>query len=120
MKKCYYLSTCDTCRRIIKDLQLREHDFKFQDIKNRPNSVSELEQWRKSVSSYSDLFNRRARKYRSEGLKDKELSEDQIKEWILKEYTFLKRPVIVFGNHLFIGNSKKVIEEAKGVLYETK
>ncbi len=120
MKKCYYLSTCDTCRRIIDDLQLREQGFEFQDIKNQPISARELEQWRESVSSYADLLNKRARMYRSEGLRDKDLSEAQIKKWILKEYTLLKRPVIVIEDQLFIGNSKKVIERAKDVIDEAK
>ena len=33
MNKIYYLSTCDTCKRIITELQLKEKGFVFQDIK---------------------------------------------------------------------------------------
>jgi len=32
---------------------------------------------------------------------------------ILEEYTFLKRPVIVDGDTVFVGNAKKVVAAAK-------
>ena len=35
--------------------------------------------------------------------------EDDFKELILKEYTFLKRPVFIVNEEIFIGNSKKAI-----------
>ena len=44
------------------------------------------------------------------GLNNKELQEEEYKELILKEYTFLKRPVFIVENKIFIGNSKKEIE----------
>jgi arsenate reductase len=32
---------------------------------------------------------------------------------MLEEYTFLKRPFMINGDEVFIGNSKAVVEEAK-------
>jgi len=46
-------------------------------------------------------------------LKGKSLSETDFRQLILDEYTFLKRPVFIVDNEIFIGNSKKVIEELK-------
>mgnify|MGYP000671450822 CR=1 FL=1 len=46
-------------------------------------------------------------------LKSKSLSETDFRQLILDEYTFLKRPVFIVDNEIFIGNSKKVIEELK-------
>ena len=60
--------------------------------------------------SFDSLFSKRAMKYKSMGLKEKILSESDIKELILDEYTFLKRPVVLLNNEIFIGNSKKTIE----------
>jgi len=31
----------------------------------------------------------------------------------LEEYTFLKRPVFIYNNEIFIGNAKKTIESLK-------
>jgi arsenate reductase-like glutaredoxin family protein len=70
------------------------------------------------TDSYESLFSKRARLYKELDLKDKLLSEDEYKSYILEHYTFLKRPVIVFNNQIFIGNSKKTIEAAKLAINE--
>ena len=43
MKKIYYLSTCDTNKRILKELNLPK-DFIKQDLKTNPVSEKELDQ----------------------------------------------------------------------------
>ncbi len=115
MKKIYYLSTCSTCNRIIKDLEL-DDSFEFQDIKSNKITTEQIEQMVKMSGSYESLFSKRAMKYKSLGLKDKNLSETDIKNLIVDEYTFLKRPVIIIDNNIFVGNSKKVVEAAKNEL----
>jgi len=35
---------------------------------------------------------------------------------ILEEYTFLKRPVAIVNNQIFIGNTKDVVEKLKKAL----
>lgn len=111
MKKTYYLSTCSTCNRIIKELKL-DDSFDFQDIKINSITNFQLEQMKKMCGSYENLFSRRAMKYKSQGLKDKLLNENDYKRLILEEYTFLKRPVIIINNKIFVGNSKNVIASA--------
>jgi len=110
MRKIYYLSTCSTCNRIIKELGL-DDSFEFQDIKTNKITTAQIEEMKKLSGSYESLFSKRAMKYKSLGLKDKMLSENDIKEFILDEYTFLKRPVIIVDNKIFIGNSKKTVLE---------
>jgi arsenate reductase len=44
------------------------------------------------------------------------LTETDYKNYILEEYTFLKRPVIFIGSKIFVGNTKAVIESAKAEL----
>lgn len=117
MKKIYYLSTCNTCTRIISELDLPE-DFILQDIKMEPMTVAQIEAMRAQTDSYEDLFSKRARLYKELGLKNKSLSEDDYKKHILDHYTFLKRPVIIYNNQIFIGNSKKTVEAAKLAIHE--
>jgi len=112
MKKIYFLSTCSTCNRIIKDLGL-DDSFEFQDIKTNKITTEQLEQMAKMSGSSESLFSRRAMKYKAMGLADKNLSEADYKKLILEEYTFLKRPVIIIDNSIFVGNSKKIVEAAK-------
>ena len=113
MNKIYYLSTCDTCKRIISDLELKEKGFIFQDIKSEKITAEQLEEIKKHTGSFESLFSRIARKYKELHLATKELSETDYENFILEEYTFLKRPVIFIGNKLFVGNTKAVIAQAK-------
>ena len=59
---------------------------------------------KKMAGSYEALFSRRALKYKSLGLKDMNLGEKDYRKYILEEYTFLKRPVIINGKEIFIGS----------------
>ncbi len=112
MKKIYHLSTCNTCQRIIKELN-NGKGFELQDIKAQNVSPEELDWLKERVGSYEALFSRRAMKFRSMGLHEKELSEQDYRNLILEEYTFLKRPVVVIGEEVFAGNARKTIEAAK-------
>lgn len=112
MKKIYHLSTCDTCQRIIKELQPLD-GFILQDIKTDNITLTQLEEMHALAGSYESLFSKRARLYKERNLKEKTLTEKDYKELILEQYTFLKRPVIINNNQIFIGNSKKTIEAAK-------
>lgn len=116
MKKIYHLGTCDTCQRIIKDLQPLE-DFEFQDIKTEAMTASQVEEMKNLAGSYEALFSKRARLFRQQGLHEKELSEADFKRLILEHYTFLKRPVIFVDDQIFVGNSKKVVEAAKVAIH---
>ena len=115
MKKIYYLSTCSTCKKIIQELNL-SNDFEFQDIKTTKITDVQLQEMTKLSGSYESLFSRRAIKYKTMGLKDKELTENDIKKLFLEEYTFLKRPVILIDDAIFVGNSAKTVDAAKKLL----
>ena len=107
-RKIYYLSTCSTCKRIINELEL-DDSFEFQDIKTNKITGKQLDEMAKMTSSYEALFSRVAMKYKALGLKDKNLGEQDYRNYILEEYTFLKRPVFIIGGQIFIGNSKKTV-----------
>lgn len=115
MKKIYHLSTCSTNQRILNELNPGK-DVVLQDIKTNPITEQQIDEMKALSGSYESLFSRRALLYKSMDLKNKNLSEKDYKNLILEHYTFLKRPVIIFGNRIFIGNSKKVVEQAKQAL----
>ena len=110
MKKAYHLQNCTTCQRILKDL---EWDNETQEIRSEKITSSQLEKMANLAGSYESLFSRRAIKYKTMGLKNKSLSESDYKQLILEEDTFLKRPVFIVEDEIFIGNSKSVIETLK-------
>ncbi len=72
-------------------------------------NVAQLEEMHKLSGSYEALFNKRAKLYKVLNLKNKTLSEADYRQFILEEYTFLKRPVFMVEDTIFIGNSKNVI-----------
>jgi arsenate reductase len=112
MRKFYYLSTCSTCSRIIKTLDLENRQVEFQDIKSQPLTGEQLDELKALSGSYESLFSRRSMKFRPMGLHEKELSEKDYRELILKEYTFLKRPVLVLDQQIFVGNAAKTVDAA--------
>jgi arsenate reductase (glutaredoxin) len=115
MKKIYHLSTCSTNQRILKELKPGK-GFIMQDIKNEPITAKQLTEMKMLAGSYEALFSRIAMKYRSMGLSQKQLVESDYKKLILQEYTFLKRPVIIIDDEIFIGNSAKNIAAAKAAM----
>ncbi|WP_339622909.1 ArsC/Spx/MgsR family protein [uncultured Winogradskyella sp.] len=117
MKKIYHLSTCDTCKRIINTLNIT-NDFELQDIKTQAINESQINEMKALAGSFENLFSKRARLYKELDLKEKILTEEDYKNYILKHYTFLKRPVIIYNTAIFIGNSKKTVEAAKLAIHE--
>ncbi|HPZ87423.1 MAG TPA: ArsC/Spx/MgsR family protein [Flavihumibacter sp.] len=116
MKKIYHLSTCDTTQQILKEVKAVEKKADLQDIKTEKITPAQLDAMKKLAGSYEALFSRRALKYTSMGLKDKQLTEKDYRQLILDEYTFLKRPVAIVGDQIFIGNSKAVVGALKEAL----
>ena len=111
MKKVYFLQTCDTCKRILKEVNT--DGFERQEIKANNIIVEQLEEMYVLSGSYEALFNKRAKLYKAMDLKNQVLSETDYRQFLLDEYTFLKRPVFIVDNEIFTGNSKKVVEELK-------
>lgn len=116
MKKIYHLANCGTCQKILKEVQADKKGVVLQDIKTEPITAEQLEEMKKLAGSYEALFSRKAMKYRSMGLHEKELTEKDYRKLILDEYTFLKRPVAVVNGSIFIGNTKAVVESLKQAL----
>jgi len=83
--------------------------FIKQDIKTEPMTKEQVENMAELSGSFESLFSRRAMKYRAMGLDKKTLTEDDYKKLIIEEYTFLKRPVFIVENTIFVGNSKKTV-----------
>ncbi|MEM8927487.1 MAG: ArsC/Spx/MgsR family protein [Bacteroidota bacterium] len=116
MKKIFHLETCKTCQKILKELEPLD-GIELREIKSKGVTQEELEEMRALTDSYESLFSRRAMLFRQRGLNNQELSEDDFKKLILEHYTFLKRPVVVIDDEIFIGNAKKQVEGAKAALH---
>ncbi|MCB0772526.1 MAG: hypothetical protein KJZ58_09740 [Flavobacteriales bacterium] len=105
----YHLGTCSTCQRILKEIPCLER-FTQREIKGTPITAKELDHMKELSGSYEALFSRVALKYRALGLNTMTLTEADYRRYILQEYTFLKRPVMITGNRILIGHSPKVVK----------
>ena len=111
----YQLDSCSTCRRIRNELGDRP-DLEIRDLKTHPLTAPEVDRLATLAGSYAALFSRRARRYRSEGLADRTLTEADYRTYLLDHYTFLKRPVTVVGEQVFIGNTAKQVTATAAAL----
>jgi arsenate reductase len=113
MKKIYHLGKCTTCQAIIKETGINKKDFLMQDIKFEKITPAQLDEMKKMAGSYESLFSRRALKYKEWNLKGKLLAEKDYRNYILEEYTFLKRPVVIINDKISIGSEKKTVDALK-------
>lgn len=88
----------------------------MQDIKFEKITPAQLDEMKKMAGSYEALFSRRAMKYKELGLKDEKLEEKDYRKYILDEYTFLKRPVVIINDKIFVGSEKKTIAALKAAV----
>ena len=115
MKRFYYLSSCSTCIRILKELNLPTQ-FELIDIKKTNIDEETLDFLQSKTGSFEALFSKKAMKFKSLGLNQKNLSEIDFKKFILEEYTFLKRPILIDEQSIFVGNLADVVSKAKAHL----
>lgn len=114
-RKVYFLSTCDTCKRIMKEVGVDE-SFELQDIKFNPVTEEQIESFFEHTQSYEALINKRARKLKDTLVENPVNKDADYKKLLLMDYTFLKRPVFEIDDQLFIGNATKTIEAIKMAL----
>ena len=112
MRALYSLNSCDTCQRICKELNL-PRSVTIVNIKEETLTAEVLERLKNLAGSYEALFSKRAQLYKKCNLKERELSEQDFRSLLLEHYTFLKRPVLIYDEKIFIGNSKAVVAAAK-------
>jgi arsenate reductase len=111
MKKIYLLNSCSTCQKILREIN-PSSDVELCNIKENNIDATTLDWLKEKVGSYEALFSKRAIKYRSLGLNEMKLTEQDYRNYMLEEYTFLKRPFMINGEEVFIGNAQKEVDAA--------
>lgn len=105
----YWLPHCSTCQKAKQWLDDKGVTIKKTiDVKTEAVSAETIEHLCQLIGSSEALFSKRAMKYRSLGLHEQTLSDADMKDWMVKEYTFIKRPVLVTSdNKILAGFSAK-------------
>jgi len=113
--KAYIIKSCGTCKRILKGVK-EFGNVEIVDIKVDPLSADEIDGLATKAGSYESIFNKQSKKYREKGLAHKQLNEEDIRRYIIEEYTFLKRPIFIIDEMIFIGNSNKSVSSLMNYL----
>ena len=111
MKKVYFLKTCGTCKRIMSELDLDK--WEKREIKINGISKEELQEMHNLAGTYEALFSKKSTQIKARNLDVSSLHEDDFKTLILDHYSFMKRPVFIDEDRIFIGNDKKNVELLK-------
>ncbi len=114
----YLLKTCSTCKRILKEVS-NFGKFEEIDVKAKQLTIKEIDVLAEKAGGYEEIFNKQSLKYRALGLKNKSLSESDYRNLLAEEYTFLKRPVFIVDNNVFVGNRKATIKALVDYLIST-
>lgn len=110
--KIYGLPHCTTCQKAVSFLEEAGVKIeKFHDVKEDQLSRKEIERLVGLVGGAEQLFSKRAMKYRSMGLNEMELEDEDLIRYMTEEYTFIRRPVLVSGEFAMAGFAKKKYEE---------
>ena len=104
----YWLPNCSTCQKAKKHIERHGiRDFELRDIKENPLTREEVARLAKMLGGADELFSRRAIKYREMKLNERELSKEEMLDLMADEYTFLKRPVLVYKGRAIAGFFEK-------------
>jgi len=91
-------------------------DVELIDIKKNMYTSNDIAEMFRLTGSYEALFSKRSQNFVAQGLKETIKSDEDYGELLPKDYTFLKRPVLIFDEQIFVGNDKKTDEEVKRLL----
>jgi arsenate reductase (glutaredoxin) len=91
-------------------------DVELIDIKKTMYTTADLAEMYRLTGSYEALFSKRSQNFVAQGLKDSIKSDEDYGKLLPSDYTFLKRPVLIFDEHIFVGNDKKTDEEVRQLL----
>lgn len=96
----------------MKELQV-DDTWTKREIKDQPLTAQEIDYMHDLAGSYEALFSRRSRQYQKLGLKDQALTEHDYRHYLLEHYSFLKRPVEILDDAIFIGSAKQQVSAAQ-------
>jgi Spx/MgsR family transcriptional regulator len=102
MLKVYGIKNCNKVRDTFKWLENNDIEYEFINLKKEPLSEAKLDEFVHKVG-LDVLINKRGMTWRNLGLKDKDLSEDELFDVLLENQTMIKRPVLEQDDAVLVG-----------------
>lgn len=110
----YGLKTCDTCRKVRKELDAAKISYAFHDVRDEGVTKAQVSRWSKAAG-WETLLNKSSTTWR--GLPDAEkagLTEAKAVALMAAHPALMKRPIIERGDtDVFVGWSKETAAAVK-------
>ncbi len=88
-------------------------DWQLRELKSENITAEELAELYRFTQSYEALFSKKSTQIKERNLDIQSLKEEDFKKLILEHYSFLKRPVFITDQEVFIGNDKNNVEQLR-------
>lgn len=108
------IKNCDTIKKTRKWLNENEVEFEFIDLKKEPLTIDEIKELEFKVG-LDVLVNKRGTTYRNLGLKDKNLSDQEMIQALQENQSMIKRPVLVLDEAVLVGYDEKAFKNFVGL-----
>ncbi|TVR29358.1 MAG: Spx/MgsR family RNA polymerase-binding regulatory protein [Balneolaceae bacterium] len=109
MIQVYGIKNCNKVRDTLNWLKDNKIEHEFFNLKKEPLTREELEEFVHRIG-LDVLINKRGTKWRDLGLKDKDLSDDELFEKLLEHQTMIKRPVLIKDEAILVGYDEDAFE----------
>ncbi|MEP2447471.1 MAG: Spx/MgsR family RNA polymerase-binding regulatory protein [Balneola sp.] len=108
------IKNCDTIKKTKRWLTENEVEFEFIDLKKEPLTIDEIKELEYKVGLYV-LVNKRGTTYRNLGLKDKNLSDQDMIQTLQENQSMIKRPVLVLDEAVLVGYDEEAFKNFVGL-----
>lgn len=102
------IKNCNTIQKTLKWLEEKNIKFIFRDVKKDPLSDEELHDIVRKLS-LETVINKRGTKWRSLGVSDKNLNDQDLFNLLAENQTMIKRPVILLDESVLIGFDEEAL-----------
>lgn len=108
----YQKPTCTTCRQVYQALKESGVDFNAVDYYIEPLSEAKLKELVKKMGiKASELFRKKEEIYKKLKLADKEVSDDEAIELMVKHPDLLQRPIVEKGTKAILARPAEKLKE---------
>lgn len=108
------IKNCDTIKKTRKWLNENEVEFEFIDLKKEPLTIDEIKELEFKVG-LDVLVNKKGTTYRNLGLKDKNLSDQEMIQALQENQSMIKRPVLVIDEAVLVGYDEEAFKNFVGL-----
>ena len=102
----YGIKTCSSVRKALKFFKDNDITTQYIDIREHPPTKEKINYWLKYIH-IDTLMNSKGATYRKLELKKLSLSDDEKKDWLIKDSMLFKRPIVEDDDKVYVAFSEE-------------